>query len=315
MSKIREIEGRGTSAAIEAIKLTKVYKLKGKNREVRALDELNLSIKKGEIFGLIGPNGAGKTTLIHLLTTVRSITSGEAYIDGYNIQTQTKKAKSHLSIMIGGQMNYSSLTGYHNLKYYAKIYRVNNYKQRIIQVAKIFGLEDWLDQYVLKYSSGMRVKLALCRTLLINRPILLLDEPGRGLDVKTKALMIKVFKESNKTILITSHDMDIVDNLCDQIAFINKGKILKVGKKDELIKPLKKKEFQIEVKVEKNAEQLLLELKGLDYVINVEKNSMSLKILLNKVYYNDVISVLTKYRILSIEENKLSVRDLFKEVF
>ena len=303
------------TSAIEVINLTKIYKLKGWNKEVRALDGVNLSIKKGEIFGLLGPNGAGKSTLIELLTLIRKITSGNVYIDGFNIQTETAKAKSRLSLMIGGGMSYSGLTGYNNLKYYAKIYRVNNYKQRIIQVAKIFGLEDWLDQYVLKYSSGMRVKLALCRTLLINRPILLLDEPGRGLDVKTKALMIKVFKESNKTILITSHDMDIVDNLCDQIAFINKGKILKVGKKDELIKPLKKKEFQIEVKVEKNAEQLLLELKGLDYVINVEKNSMSLKILLNKVYYNDVISVLTKYRILSIEENKLSVRDLFKEVF
>ena len=301
--------------AIEAINLTKVYKLKGKNKEVRALDGLNLSIKKGEIFGLLGPNGAGKTTFIELLTLIRKISSGEAYIDGFNIETETDKAKSRLSLMFGGGMSYAGLTGYHNLKYWAKIYRVNNYKQKINETSKLFGLEDWLSQYVLKYSSGMRVKLALCRTLMIDRPILLLDEPGRGLDVKSKASMTKIFKESNKTILITSHDMDIVENLCDHIAFINKGKILKVGKKDEMLKPLKEKEFQIEVEVGKNAEQLLLELKELDYVINVEKNSMSFKLIINKSYYNDVISVLTKYRILRIKENQLTVRDLFKQIF
>ena len=200
------------SPAIETINLTKVYKLRGKNRYVKAIDGLNISIKKGEIFGLLGPNGAGKTTLIHLLTTVRSITSGEAYIDGFNIQTETTVAKSRLSLMLGGGMTYAGLTGYNNLKYIAKIYRINNYKQKIKEIAKLFGLEEWLDQYVLKYSSGMKVKLAVCRTLLLDRPILILDEPARGLDVKTKNFLITVFKESNKTILITSHDMDIVED-------------------------------------------------------------------------------------------------------
>ena len=303
------------SLAIEVKNIVKVYKLKGRNKEIRALDGVNLSIKKGEIFGLLGPNGAGKTTLIHLLTLIRKITSGEIYIDGFNIQTETEKAKLRLSLMLGAGLSYSGLTGYHNLKYYAKIYRINNYKQKINELAKLFGIEDWLDQYVLKYSSGMKVKLALCRTLLIDRPILLLDEPARGLDVNTKTLMIKIFKESNKTILITSHDMDIVENLCDHIAFINKGKILKVGKTDDLIKPLKENKIQIEVEVGKNVEQLLLELKDLDYVKNVEKNHRSLKINFIKRSYNDVISVLTKYRILNIQENKLSIRDVFKQVF
>ncbi len=302
--------------AIEAVNLTKVYKLKGWNKEVRALDGVNLSIKKGEIFGLLGPNGAGKTTFIEILTLIRKITSGEVYIDGFNIEIETKKAKSCLSLMLGGGMNYSDLTGYHNLKYYAKIYRIKNYKQRINEVAKLFGLEDWLDQYVLKYSSGMRVKLAVCRTLIIDRPILLLDEPARGLDVKSKASLIKIFKKSNKTILITSHDMGIIEEMCDHVAFINKGKILKVGKKDEIIKSLKKSEIQIEVKVGKNIEQLLLELKDLDYVRNIEKNHQSLTInIVNRNYYNDTISVLTKYRILNIQENNLSIGDVFKQLF
>lgn len=304
------------SSAIEAINLTKVYKLRGKNKEVKALDGLNLSIKKGEIFGLLGPNGAGKTTLIDLLTSVRSITSGEAYIEGFNIHTETEKAKSHISLMLGSGMSYSGLTGYNNLKYVAKIYRINNYKQKINNIAKLFGMEEWLDQYVIKYSSGMKVKLAICRTLLLDRPIVLLDEPARGLDVKTKAFMIKTFKESNKTILVTSHDMVIVEELCDHIAFIHKGKIIKTGKKEEIIKSLKESEIQIETKIGKNIEQLLLELKDLDYVSNVEKNLRSIKInIVNKSYYNDIVTVLTKYRVLSIKENKLTIGDVFKQIF
>ena len=177
-------------------------------------------------------------------------------------------------------------------------------------------MEEWLDQYVLKYSSGMKVKLAICRTLLLDRPIVLLDEPARGLDVKTKAFMIKTFKESNKTILVTSHDMGIVEELCDHIAFINKGKILKTGKKEDIIKSLKESEIQIETKIGKNIEQLLLELKDLDYVRNVEKNLKSIKInIVNKSYYNDIVSVLTKFRLLSIKENKLSIEDAFKQIF
>ena len=315
MSKIREIGWRRTSA-IEAINLTKVYKLRGKNKEVRALDGLNLFIKKGEIFGLVGPNGAGKTTFIDILTTIRSITSGEAYIDGFNVHTETAKAKSRISLMLGAGMNYTGLTGYSNLKYYAKIYRINNYKQKINELAKSFGLENWLDQYVLRYSTGMVVKLAICRTLLLDRPILLLDEPARGLDVKTKDFMIKVFKESNKTILVTSHNMDLVEELCDHIAFIQNGKIIKVGKKEEILKSLKESEVQIETTIGKNIKQLFIELKDLDYVRNVEKNSKGLKInIINRDYYNDLISVLTKYRIQHINEIELSITDVFKQTF
>ncbi len=304
------------SSAIEAINLTKVYRLRGKNKRVRALDGLNLSIKKGEKFGLVGPNGAGKTTFIDILTTVRSITSGEAYIEGYNLQTETTKAKTHVSLMLGGGMNYSGLTGYSNLKYYAKIYRVKNYKQKIDELAKTFGLEDWIDQHLLKYSSGMAVKLAICRTLLIDRSILLLDEPAIGLDVKTKDFMINVLKESNKTILLTSHDMDIVESLCDHVAFINKGKILKVGKKDEILKLVEDSEVQVETIVSKNNENLLLELKDLDYVENVDKNSKGLKIIIkNRNYLNDLISILTKYKILSFKEIELSIGDVFKQTF
>ena len=301
-------------SAIETINLTKVYKLRGKSKKIRALDGLNLSIKKGEVFGLLGPNGAGKTTLIHILTSARNITSGEAYINGYNIVTEVNKAKSHIALMLGAGMNYSGLTGYNNLKYYAKIYHIANYKEKIDEVAKIFGLEDWLDQYILKYSSGMKVKLAVCRTLLIDRPILLLDEPMRGLDVKSKDFLIKILKESNKTILLTSHDMNLVEKLCARIAFIKRGKIIKVGTKED-IKSIKQSEVQFEVRVEKDIGQMLLELKNLDYVKNIEHNNKSVKIdIKNRIYYNDIITFLTKYKLSMIKENMATIEESFKKI-
>ncbi len=299
---------------IEAINLTKIYRLRGKKREVRALDNLNISINKGEIFGLLGPNGAGKTTFVQVLTTSRAPTSGEVYIDGFNLATNRKQAKSYISLMHGALMSYAGLTGYSNLKFYAKIYKVKNYQKKIEEFARTFEMQDWLDQYVFRYSSGMKVKLAVMRTLLIDRPILLLDEPARGLDVKSRALMIDVFKNINKTILITSHNMDLIEQMCTKIAFINKGKIIKVGTPED-IKQLKRSGFQFEVKVEKNVKQLLLELKDLDYVNNIENNDKKLKIeIVNRHYYNDLISILTKYRILMIKEHVPSLRDSFKKI-
>jgi len=300
--------------AIEAVNLTKVYQLKGNRKEIRALDNLNLSIKKGELFGLLGPNGAGKTTFVRILTTSLAPTSGDVYIDGFNINTQIKQAKSRISIMLGGSMNYGSLSGYNNLKFYAKIYKIKNYRQKIEELAEKIGLNEWLNQYVYKYSSGMLVKLAVCRTLLIDRPFLFLDEPMRGLDVKTKDFLINILKNSGKTILLTSHDMDVIEKVCNKIAFIKNGTIIKFGTPED-IKIFKHSEIQIEAVVEKNIEQLLLELKDLDYVKNFEHNLKSIKITIeNRNYYNDIISTLTKYKISIFNEKVATLEESFRKI-
>ncbi len=300
--------------AIEAVNLTKVYQLKGNRKEIRALDNLNLSIKKGELFGLLGPNGAGKTTFVRILTTSLAPTSGDVYIDGFNINTQIKQAKSRIAIMLGGSMNYGSLSGYNNLKFYAKIYKIKNYRQKIEELAEKIGLNEWLNQYVYKYSSGMLVKLAVCRTLLIDRPFLFLDEPMRGLDVKTKDFLINILKNSGKTILLTSHDMDVIEKVCNKIAFIKNGTIIKFGTPED-IKIFKHSEIQIEAVVEKNIEQLLLELKDLDYVKNFEHNLKSIKITIeNRNYYNDIISILTKYKISIFNEKVATLEESFRKI-
>ena len=296
---------------IETIDLTKVYNLKKTKNKLIALDNVNLSINEGEIFGLLGPNGAGKTTMIQILTTLLQPTSGYAIIDGYNVVKYPKKAKSNIALMLESDMLYYRITAYENLKFFCRIYEVPNYKEKISHLAKDFGLEKWLNQYVENFSSGMKMKLALCRTLLLDRKILFLDEPTLGLDVKSIALIIKKLKSLKKTIFLTSHDMGVVEKLCDRIAFINKGKIVKIGTKKDIIE-LEQKEINIEITVNNEREKLINELRSLNYINNVIEVNNNIKVIFkNRSNYNNLLATLTKYDIFKIQENELSLEDLF----
>lgn len=296
---------------IETIDLTKVYNLKKTKNNLVALDKVNLSINEGEIFGLLGPNGAGKTTIIQILTTLLQPTSGYAIIDGYNVVKYPKKAKSNIALMLESDMLYYRITAYENLKFFCRIYEVPNYKEKISHLAKDFGLEKWLNQYVENFSSGMKMKLALCRTLLLDRKILFLDEPTLGLDVKSIALIIKKLKSLKKTIFLTSHDMGVVEKLCDRIAFINEGKIVKIGTKED-IKELEQKEINIEITVNNEREKLINELRSLNYINNVMEVNNNINVsFVNRSNYNNLLATLTKYDIFKIQENELSLEDLF----
>ena len=242
---------KSNSNLVEIVDLTKIFKLKGKGK-IKALDNVNLSLKEGEIFGLLGPNGAGKTTLTQILTTSLQPTSGHVTINGFNLAKEPLKAKSMIALMLGKEMIYYIMTGYANLKFFCQIYKVRNYKEKIYAMAEDFGLKDWLSQYASSYSSGMKMKLALCRTLLLNRKLLLLDEPSLGLDVTLKKYLIEKLKNVDGTILLTSHDMSFVEKLCDRIGFINKGKIIRIGTKEDIKKALHTEiQFKILIKHKK----------------------------------------------------------------
>jgi ABC-2 type transport system ATP-binding protein len=299
---------------IETFDLTKIFKLKGKKKEITALNNLNLSIKEGEIFGLLGPNGAGKTTLIHILTTLKQPTSGYATIDGINILKNPKQTKDRIALMLDNSMLYYRITGYDNLNFFCKIYNVPNYQEKINNMAKEFGLEKWLNQYVEHFSSGMKMKLALCRTLLLDRKILFLDEPTLGLDVKIISFIIDKIKKSKKTIFLTSHDMSVVEKLCDRVAFIDKGKILKVGTKDD-IKRMMQKEIKIEIAINGGKNQLEAELNRREFVEKITGVNGGFTVCLKKRdYYKDLLLVLGKYNILKVREQELSLEDLFLKI-
>lgn len=297
---------------IKTFNLSKVYFLKGKEKYIKALDNINISIKSGEIFGLLGPNGAGKTTLIQILTTLLKPTSGYALIDGDNILKYPNKVKSKVALMLESDMLYYRISAYDNLKFFCKLYRVPNYKQKIYDMADLLGIRKWLKQYVEKLSSGLRMKLALCRTLLLERDILFLDEPTLGLDVKTIWLFIDIIKNINSTVIFTSHDLSVIEKLCDRMAFINEGKILNIGTQKE-IKSLIESEIKIEISLRQKNQNLISELQNANFVTDItelQKNDISICIK-ERTYYKDLLKILSNYDVEKVKEIETSLEGLF----
>ncbi|MFX1500548.1 MAG: ATP-binding cassette domain-containing protein [Promethearchaeota archaeon] len=298
---------------IETFNLSKIYHLKDKN-VIHALDKVNLKIKEGEKFGLLGPNGAGKTTMIAILTSLMQPSSGYAIIDGNNILKDANKIKNKIALMLGNDMIYYRISGYANLKFFCKIYGIKDYKSKIEQITSEFDMQDWVNEYVERYSLGMKSKLTLCRILLSDPKILFLDEPTLGLDVKTTNFIIRKLKNMDKTIFLTSHNMDVVDKLCSQIAFINKGKIIRYGSKEEL-RNLMQNRVEIYVEVDENEKELQKELGQQNFISEVAKEESGLKIeLLKREDYNKLFPILEKYRITKIQERSLSIEDLFLKI-
>ncbi len=227
--------------AIASENLTKIYR--GKGFSVTAVDHVNLKIKRGEFYGLLGPNGAGKTTFTKMLATLLIPDEGEAWVDGYSILKEPVEVRKRIGWMMGetgGRALYWRLSGYDNLVFFGMLQNVPKdiAEKRIRVLLKFLELEDAADKLVLEYSTGMRIKLMLIRALLHNPDILILDEPTLGLDVesaiKVRNFLRRLTDELGKTILFTSHNMYEVEQLCDRIAIINKGKIIFEGTPREI---------------------------------------------------------------------------------
>ncbi len=211
-------------------------------------------------------------------------------------------------------MIYLRLTAYDNLKYFCKIYDVKNYKDKINHMVEEFGLKKWLYQYVEKFSSGMKMKLALCRTFLLERKILFLDEPTVGVDVESVSFIVDKIKNSGCTIFMTSHDMGVVEKLCNRVAFLNKGSVLKIGTKEE-IRQLEQTEINIEISIKNNKNKLKIELNQQDFISKlIDTNNGFIISLKSRNNYKELILILGKYNILKIKEYDLSLEDLFLKI-
>ena len=304
---------------IETFNLTKVYKLRKRKEFLTALNKINLQIYKGEILGLLGPNGAGKTTLIELLSTLKSPTSGDANVNGCNIYKDKTQVKNSIALMLGAGMIYYGCTAFDNLKFFAKLYGVNNYPKKIKTLAMEFDMADWINQYVEFYSTGMKMKLALMRTLLINRPILYLDEPTHGLDPNaTKYMMQQILdlKKRNKTVLMPTHRMHVANEVCDRIALIKKGIIVKIDTKEEIKKMIQDK-LLIDIKIEEKKHELMSELKAQNFVEEIiQKNEDSMfriKVSSNS-YYKEIFDIVRNYKILKFMEIEPTLEDVFTTI-
>jgi ABC-2 type transport system ATP-binding protein len=227
--------------SIETIGLTKEYG--AKSRSLVAVDHVDLVVRSGELFGLLGPNGAGKTTLIKMLCTLILPTEGTAKVGGYDIVNEAPKVRETIGWLhgeTGGRALYWRLSARDNLRFYAYIQNVPSQvaKRRIEALLEFFELQREADNLVKDYSTGMKVRVMLARTLLPNPPILLLDEPTVGLDaqtaIETRKLISALSQELHKTILLTSHNLYEIERLCERVAIINSGKIVALGTVDQL---------------------------------------------------------------------------------
>ena len=301
---------------IETFDLTKAYKLKTGGK-ILALDNINISINEGEIFGLLGPNGAGKTTLVSILSTLLQPTSGYAEIYGLDISKHgnAKKIKHKIGLMLGAEMVYFRMTGIDNLKFFSRLYRIKNSSQKIKDITTNLGIYNKLGEYVSSYSRGQKLRIALARVLLIEPEILFLDEPLLGLDPKTTRDLISILLKLNKTILLTSHQMHIVEQLCERIAFLNNGKVIKIDTQEnykKLISEFIRISFDIFEKDKKT--ELEKELNSLNYVKNISKRKDGFLITISdNKYYPDLLTNLGKYPVQRVQEIEPTLDDVFFE--
>jgi len=272
-----------------------------------AVDNISFEIHEGETFGLLGPNGAGKTTTIKMIVGLMLPTTGEVKIYGKSPDESWEK----LGIMLGYSMIYYRMSGYDNLKYFSKLYRVKDYQQKIKKAAKFFGLEQWMNVNVENYSLGMKSKLAMARALIHEPDIIVLDEPTLGLDPNISRQIRKMIKEMRKTVILTTHNMHEANELCDRIAIINKGKIISIDTPQNL-KALIEKNLVVEVSIKKDLPRLTKELKGLKYVIYTCPTKAGLKIILDrKGSLKKLLGLLAKYEVEGFDEREPSLEDVF----
>ena len=209
----------------------------------KALDNISLTIKQGELFGLLGVNGAGKTTLIKILCGLTKKTSGTITINNLNLDKDIDKIKEIIDISPQETSVANNLTVKENLEFFATIY---NTAYKINEIIDIFKLNNVLNQRAKTLSGGYKRRLSIAIALVSNPQILFLDEPTLGLDVFARRELWNIIKklQKNITIILTSHYLEEIENLCDRVAILSSGKLVEIGTVSQIKKITKSKNFE-----------------------------------------------------------------------
>ncbi|MEB3055777.1 MULTISPECIES: ABC transporter ATP-binding protein [Bacillus] len=320
---------------IQAKQLVKRYELKEKvgffrkkRRVVEAVNGLDLTIQKGEIVGLLGVNGAGKTTTIKMLATLLEPTSGAIEIDGIDSTMQDLLVKKKINMIAGGErMLYWRLTGKENLQYFGSLYGLKGaeLEERIQFLLGQVELKEAANTPVERYSKGMKQRLQIARGLINDPDYLFLDEPTLGLDApvakKLREMVYRLAKEQNKGILLTSHYLEEVEELCDHLYIIEKGRLLYEGTPDKIIQSIVR-EYRLEIVIPEMKNETIerleysLGLKEIQYEKEHTGEHIRYELKASFDMTTTVLSLLTKYqiRILQLETHKARLEDAILQI-
>lgn len=224
-SGLQEIRFMDMKPVLQVKNLTKDF------NGFRAIDKVSFGAGQGEIFGLLGPNGAGKTTTIRVIATTLAASSGTAQVAGFDIQKEPVKVRANIGVLTADIGVYHRFSGRENLVYFGRLYGLDDetIKKRISYLVKILDMGDFIDRKAGKYSTGMKQKLALARSVIHNPQVMIFDEPTSGLDVLASQTILNFMRQEStqgKCIILSTHEMADAERLCDRVAIIHQGKVV-----------------------------------------------------------------------------------------
>ena len=280
--------------SIEAIKVNKIYKKKDK--KIDALNNFNINIKKGSIYGLLGPNGAGKSTFINMLGGLVLKTSGSIKICGVDIDKNSKLSRTKIGI-VPQELNIDPFfTPIELLELQGGLYGVAKKNRKSEEILFNLGLAEQKNSYARTLSGGMRRRLLIAKALVHNPDVLILDEPTAGVDVELRKNLWHYIRKLNKdgmTICLTTHYLEEAQELCDYITILNKGKIIKSDTKINLLNLVGKKTVRFildkDYPIPNILEAYEASIKNNILTLSYEKNKVDLKIIINILNENNII--------------------------
>ena len=236
LARLMDGVGPGEDATPDMLQLTGIVKRYG---DFAAVNGLDLTVPRGEIFGFLGPNGAGKTTTIRMLAGVLEPTEGRIVIGGYDLKTHAMQAKSRIGYIPDRPFLYEKLSGGEFLRFVAGIWGKDEpaSEERADGLLEIFNLQEWKHELIETYSHGMRQKLLITSALIHQPELIVVDEPMVGLDPRSARILkdlFRVYVERGGTVFLSSHTLEVVEAVCDRIAIIREGVIIAKGTMDDL---------------------------------------------------------------------------------
>lgn len=289
------------------MEILKCTKLKKQIKSKILVDDISFSINKGDVVGFIGPNGAGKSTIIKLILGLMKLSSGNVEINGYDIEKNFVKAIEKVGAIVENPDLYMYLSGYDNLKITANYYK-NISQNRIEDVIKIIGLEKQIKDKVSTYSLGMKQRLAIGEAIINQPELLILDEPTNGLDIEGIIELIKKLSQQGMAILISSHNLTEIDNLCNRIIAIKDGKIVTNDTIENFKKDVKNNvSYELKLNSLDKIEKFIF-----DYKFELLKDNI-IKVYISKENISNLIKKLIEngYQIYSVQEVKISSEEAF----